>query len=443
MMVSRFMLLRDYWLVGILLLAFILRLIMLYFGSNNPNSFKYPDSEGYLNAANHFYMTYFEKDSEFFSIGLKRTPGYPAFLMVFLRLLNKLQFVVFIQILIGLSVICLIYKTAEIIFDRKVAQVSALVLAVDPVSILYTNAILTEILFSLFLCLGLFCWVKGEGNNDYGKSGFFFGISVLVRPIALYLPLFFVPLLLFFNTQIGKMPYVLFLIMFLIPTGGWIARNYVIAEVPAISSIEGKNHMWRATAVMADANGYSFDHAKKVIKGQLCEDMKTRDSHILTDGEISKMEVKKAVSILMYYPYSTIKTALRGLIYTLFGAGRGPAMKLILGEVSIKNKTGFDLGSRNKVMVLLVLLEFGVLFLMYFGILSCLFFAINKGDVLKLWPIIAILCYFLVVSAHPGAYSRFRVPMAPFLAILSGYGYWHIYLWFSRRIQSKSSPQSN
>ncbi len=112
----------------------------------------------------------------------RRTPGYPLFLGVLHGALEiPLGGVVFIQILLTILTALLVYKTAMLI-DPELAFLSAGMVLCSPVIFIYSMMILTEPLFLFFITLFMFYFVR------YMESGGikFLIISSLMLVLAAY-----------------------------------------------------------------------------------------------------------------------------------------------------------------------------------------------------------------------------------------------------------------
>ena len=82
-----------------------------------------------------------------------RTPGYPVFIALIYDISNEsVWFVLFVQILLSLISVFLVFKIASKIFSENIALLSAFLFAIDINQAYYTLTLLTETLFvTLFI----------------------------------------------------------------------------------------------------------------------------------------------------------------------------------------------------------------------------------------------------------------------------------------------------
>ncbi len=183
----------------------------------------------------------------------RRPPLYPLFLAVVYCIFGVNYFAVrFIQCIIGALLCIIIFHITKIIFDKKIAILSALLLAFYPPYIRYLYFggpafLLSENIFSLLFALFIFYLMKStlEGLSFRGIvfSGVFFGLATLSRPEVALFPIFLT--FFFINIEKGKILVALkkifvFFAAFLAVISPWALRNYFVhkAFVP-ISTLGG------------------------------------------------------------------------------------------------------------------------------------------------------------------------------------------------------------
>ena len=119
-----------------------------------------------------------------------RTPGYPVFL-AFLQGLIKLPLnaVIFIQIFLAILAAWVTYKTALQI-DHKIAFLSALIVLYDPPVSIFSLMILAETLFLFLMSLFMWSFIKYLKNRKISLlalSALVLVMATYVRPISYYL----------------------------------------------------------------------------------------------------------------------------------------------------------------------------------------------------------------------------------------------------------------
>lgn len=128
-----------------------------------------------------------------------RTILYPGFIGLTYFLFGvKPWLVIFLQIIIGGLSIVILYSAIQKILSEKTALFSALLLCIDPLLIMHSNQLHTEVLF-ISICLVAFYFLCVFFSSQtslvryIALSGLFFGLATNIRPIALYI---FIPVLL-------------------------------------------------------------------------------------------------------------------------------------------------------------------------------------------------------------------------------------------------------
>ena len=119
-----------------------------------------------------------------------RLPGYPLFLGV-LHKIFRLPFsvIVLIQVLLTLLAAYCVYRTALLV-DPRMGFLSGLLILYDPPITVFSLLILTEALY--LLLMALFAWGFVKYLRDRGTAAFFGAVvclllSIFVRPVGVYL----------------------------------------------------------------------------------------------------------------------------------------------------------------------------------------------------------------------------------------------------------------
>ncbi len=141
------------------------------------------------------------------SPNLFRYPGYTYFLAFLIAVFNDSYWaVVLVQLTLDVATIGLVYLLAREVFDRHVALLSAIIMALYPFSALYIIRYTTEPLFTfllaasmLFLTYGL----KYDKRRFFLWAGVMFGAAIWCRPSLFYF-LVILPLIVFFISESKK-----------------------------------------------------------------------------------------------------------------------------------------------------------------------------------------------------------------------------------------------
>jgi len=121
---------------------------------------------------------------------LLRTPGYPLFLAILQGWMKlPINGVIFIQLLLTLFTALIVYKAAGRI-DPKIALLSAIIILYDPSISIFSLIILTETLFLFLLALFMLVFVSYLKNNKIYllvPAALLLVMATYTRPVSYYL----------------------------------------------------------------------------------------------------------------------------------------------------------------------------------------------------------------------------------------------------------------
>ncbi len=173
-----------------------------------------------------------------------RPPGYSFFIGLFYLLAGKniflaYKFIIWIQLLLDVVCIGLIYKIVNNAFSNKVwATTSALLYAGYPFIIVWTPIVYAESTSVFFLMAGLWFFINDKYKYHYFLSGLLIGIATLTRLQIIFI---FPAIALAMAIQHRKklQPFFQFIIpfafSFIISYGLWPVRNYVLHDTVMFS----------------------------------------------------------------------------------------------------------------------------------------------------------------------------------------------------------------
>lgn len=203
-----------------------------------------------------------------------RTPGYPLWLAVFIRLLGTSTLWIRIgQAGLGTLAVWWIYKLArQLRFSERTSRWAALLLAVDPFQAMQSGFLLTEAVFSPLLLLFLLGWAK-VFETETGKSSrfhaatHFFALGAAQAGLALIRPAWgpFLLVLIVVNTfyfmKLQKIHLsramafqVLLLIGWFMVTLPWVVRNERLTGRAAIGGTWGGASLYDGVRPGADGS---------------------------------------------------------------------------------------------------------------------------------------------------------------------------------------------
>lgn len=174
-----------------------------------------------------------------------RTPVYPFFLALLFSLTGGWTTVLILQVLLMSIAPVLLYLLVRPYHERA-AFWGSVIFALEPLRLFYSASLLSDALFMvMFLCTLL---LLERSRNSLGYSaltGIFLGTSILMRPIAMFLPFLFVGYLLWFASSLrkGLVLLIVLCVAVLVTVAPWSLRNHALFGSYNISSVGAVNLM--------------------------------------------------------------------------------------------------------------------------------------------------------------------------------------------------------
>ena len=417
----------------ILVIAFALRASLLIV------AFQHPERAFQLDS-----LTYVEPALKLLGEGLYpetayRTPVYPLFIAAIYSVFGPHpQAVIAGQVIIGMFSVLLTYILGLRLVCRRTAIIAALLMAINVESITHTFYILSETLFTFLLLLSLLAliqfWQKG-GRFLLPISAITMAVATLCRPITQYLPVLVAILIVFGLRQLAWrqrfFAAATYLIVFIVTLGPWIARNYYLCGIPAVSTIESYSMLgYNAATVEAYLSRGSEEAARRKLQDQVNAQMAASG---LADNDINRSRVQNQLAhqIIFGYPAIFLYMHLKGDLNSLLPDATGTMEILGLtvggkGTLSVLNQQGVVAAVEHYFggsMWLLWLFSPLILLLVlnYFFFLVGAVVLASKKEWFVFWVLLIPIMYLLLL---PGAASmaRFRVPVMPYLCVIAGFG---------------------
>jgi 4-amino-4-deoxy-L-arabinose transferase-like glycosyltransferase len=431
-------LLKQKDLLWILLLALVVRLVyFLVIAITNPDGFYVYDSYGYWQLAENLRTS--GVFSQSFSAPLQpdyyRTPLYPLFILFAEIIQIDTLPVITLQILLSLATVYYTYQLAQLLLQNKsIAVIAALIMALDIPSIVFSNLIMTETLFSTLLISGVFYFVKYTKTSSIKNlivSSVFIGLALLCRPIGIFLPFFFALFtIVFFWHQKGKaiLHSVLSLAVVLLTISPWLIRNKLEFNRYFLSVISAHNFQnFQAAVIYAEVLEIPINDARCTLRWKTFQEFEG-DANT-QPYEYAKHIQKDAFSILFEYPKILLRNHAEQLLHFFIKPTRnyidvqlGYVKNTYDGITKKPSMINHLLTKSSKLTIGLVGCQLIVLALIYVSSLfSIITFKKNKMVVCFLFFILLILC-FANLTIPNVTEARFRIPVMPFIAILSASG---------------------
>ena len=407
---------------------------------NNPEGIWSYDSSGYWQMAVNFVdngVLSRSYDSELIP-EIMRTPLYPLYIAVFYFFGDGSQVAVFFQLILGTANCVILYRLALLITDnKKLALITAILLAVDVNSIVMSNYLMTETLFTFLLLLSVLCFVQFVKSGVASKlfySGLWLGLAALCRPSGLFI---FAPaavvLLLYFNGRglKGVKLLVAYAFPFLILIAVWVGRNYSIHE-KVIFSTTGQFNLCSSHAanLMATQKNIPFFEARTMLWKDIREDWaggEPKDNQV----EYSRFLAQKSIEIIKDNPYLLVKQQLLAVLELLVKPMRRD-IDLQLGLKQGYNVLGYKSGvigrmiqSTSPFTLVLVVIQLIFAVAAVVGTLLAFYYMFRARQYATLLYFLLLTGLMMNMTLPPDTYARFRVPLTPYLLL---FGVWGIFL---------------
>jgi len=377
---------------------------------------------------------------------LLRTPGYPLILALASSLTaSPALLVLLLQVAAATGTVAMTWLLGRRLAGPRAGLMAALFVCLDVASVGTCLKLMTETFFALCIVAAVWFFLQGRPARaalvSFFLAGVSLGLAVLIRPVAYYLPLLaLIPLLLPALRRVERRrttlaPLAVFLVGPLLLIGGWHARNFVRAGTIAYSDQGAFNLLfYRAAGALAMSehrdlfevqHDLGFDNAT----GDYSEYLARRGG--LRESGLSRRWTADAVKLAARHPWSFLAVTARGAAAFLFEPGSFEAASLLklvtpdegaellrLLQLAPLTVPGYLLG--RQALLLLTLYSILSLLLLYVGV--GLWFRRRRGDKAAAAVMLAVIGYFVLVSAGPEARARFRVPVVPLLAVVAAAG---------------------
>lgn len=365
-----------------------------------------------------------------------RTPGYPLWLAGLMTIFDKQVFwLVAAQALLSAATIGLTYSIGRRVFDDKIASFAAFLLAINLESITHSFFLLTETLFTfLFVLMAYFLLDKHSSSwRKVSLAGFFLGLGILTRPLALYYPVLALVLILWgqdsFRIRVrNSVCFITACGLVVIP---WMYRNSRVMELFTVSTISEYNLLYyNAASVLGDSGQPTPDVMNK-LKDQVQQLLSERglpDTETNNTRIYSELGKKIILSDPVRYMMVHFVTDLDGLypdteLFRIFGVTTQPDYSETLssqGAIAVVKMLKKEPASTIWALILILALNLPLL-ASYAGWGAASFTMVANKQYHHLVFLSMPIFYSLLL---PGvvSYSRFRVPAVPFIDILAAMG---------------------
>ena len=401
------------FLLGVFLLAFILRLIYLLQVKSNPHFFS-PTMDPL------YHDIWAQNIAGGNWIGSKvffRAPFYAYFLAIVYKIFGH-DYIIprLIQHLIGSFSCILVYFLAKRLFNRKVATVAGLIAATYGMFFYFENELLLDsflVLFDLLLILFLLKTMDNPKFLRWLACGIILGVSAITRPnILFFIPFVWLWIFLSFVKERKLKEVLIFCVTFLLGSALVIfpvtLRNYVVGKDFVLIASQGGINFYIGNNKNSD--GMSAIFYKEDWQYHDFQEMAEKKlKRSLKPSEISNFYYKKGIDFMLNQPQKAFKLQVKKLY-------------LFWNKFEISNNQ--DIYFFRRYSSLIRILPLGFWLIGPLGLVGMVLSSRKWKNTLL--PMLFVFSYMLTVIMF-FVTARFRLPVIPFLIIFSSFTL--VWLW--------------
>ena len=375
--------------------------------------------------------------------------GYPLFLGIIYKFFdNSNSWAIFFQIILSILSMFLIFRISLLLFNYNVAKIALFLLSINIGFFVYPQFILADSLYTFLLALFVERFLKFfYTQNIYYlvMSGFVLGISVVVRPVALYFVWLLLFFMLFFCGQrffIKLKNILIFSFCFWITVFGYMSYNYQVYGQMKVTSLteEGIYHYF-TRILLAEIKGISLEQADSHVGSLKCS--KVRDC----------LWNKKSFNVKKEFLFGLMK---RNQLLTIFVFTR-TCLKVLVGNYSTQLKILFEeklkggecsffkgrgtffqklksyvsCGTTSYPLIVCGWFELFYNFLRLFFVLLALIYMAMYRKIGVLCFSLLFLASFIGCTFFDGC-ARYRMMVEPLFLPLASFGIYVLYCWFRK-----------
>lgn len=378
-----------------------------------------------------------------------RMPAYPLLLaLIFFLHVPFVWSVLVVHNIIASLTVVMVYRLGAMLFSPRVGKIAASIYMVEPYLLMTANLAITETFFNFLLVLFAYSFLRCLVSKNGGQQrwlvvcGILMGLLILTKPVALYLSVMIVFILLiqyvfvvrdikaFFKTTAIVMSLV---VATLSP---WLLRQYYHYHRLQITTSNAYMLYYKiAPLVVASQENISYDVATEVLRQRLKEQfLEYTDEDVYNSFRYYDAMISEAKRLIKDRPLVVAKQYFLSLIPGLFGTGYEYMLENIAGIQRSTPRVNFtsliahrDINAFVKALIQVNIFQLALLggaalwFIVYWLIVvSLLSRDLWKRHGLALLTLIMLIGYFVFFSLGPASHARYRTPSFPFIFLLLG-----------------------
>ncbi len=368
-----------------------------------------------------------------------RTPGYPLFLISTLAI-RYISIAFFTQAILVCGMIILIYRLADRIHGPLCGTISAILCGTDVLLTVSCFEAMSEILFVFLTVLGfdVLRWpffAADDSSNSKTRwisGGLILGLSTLVRPSNLYLPLIILlSLVLLQRCRTPRPPLlkpsIIFVLSFVVVVAPWIVRNAVVIGVPKITTVDKHNLVYFVGAgALQQKHGWTREEAQEHISNEFKLPTYSKLQNHWTADNKHVRELYYAVSdqsmkIALQHPQSLAKASAIGICKATLAHSCSSIAYLTGGKWSSLRTPKQNSSALYLILGWQLLHTVILMGLAAIGVIVSFYKKIHRPSLVVM--LLTGAYYYLIVAMFGiDAVARARISCLPVLFILAGLG---------------------
>lgn len=432
---------KNYKSILIISALYVVAQLIVFFACGVGQCSVQTDSISYMHCADSMRDgSFFEKGASFF-----RTPGYPFLILLFQTIGQNWisALMTFQMILSGLALFVLWRIIYDLTQSRRLANLGAILLILHLNQPFLNMLMMTEAVFIPMLVLAFYYfnrWHETAEKKSWLLFALIINLALWVRPVLLILVVLLMAIILI-RIVLGKMKiyhFIVFSAFFIVFSGSWLVRNYLVADTLSYSSVAAINMgVYRKGMVDAAVKDpsfrfYTFNNHPEHDKNKRFYEQKYPGFYNMDETERSRILMKEAWSTIKAHPQTYAIAHLKSLIWLTFSSEQYQ-VNTTLDSLGYNRSTAisefksalkqFEIAPvfQNGSLVGLLLWNYlsrpynAVLWLLF----SFAFFISFKKYSLPQWFAFGLIMYFWLISGPESFLApRLRMPMEPFIIIL-------------------------
>ncbi len=406
-----------------------------------------PDSGDYLALASSLRSHgSFARDAVGAVPDIKRTPGYPVLLVLTGASEERPLLILIVQAALGAGTCVIAWRTAQALgLPETAGRGAGILLAVDPLSVVYAALVLSETLFATLVAGWLLATALAARSpaspaswRALAVSVIAAGLATLTRPLALflYIPTVWLLGIAWRRGALHAAGAVGILVIGSVPLAGWLVRNRIVSGGFVLTTIGATNLLdYRAAGALAADEGRPYLEVREQLRREHGDDDPTRSAP--EARALADRKTELGLAILKAHPTAAAKQSATALVVILAPPGAGAVLKAtgiheggtgLYSAVSSFDGDAIDAAVERlegKLLPVVVVTIGCSLFALalWAGVAAGLVRAARTpGERRRALALAGLIALLVLPGAGPEAEPRFRLPAMIALALLAGSG---------------------